>query len=208
MTTEGEVEVVCLGDTAHIQDLGLRMVRGSRYTTTLSAAAKSRDLEMAKKQGIVGVKIMRAAIIRQESLPHVVDGSSQNQRTISRANLSAPSAPAPVPVPASDGNVAKALRELTNEVRKLREDIKAQGNPQDLGTAIALAVHEALRGVRFEGPGTGASVSVKDETPLFIPSGIVPTGSDPDIRTSTSVTGSVDEAGEALRKARGPRKES
>jgi len=227
-----EVELVCLGDSAHILDLDLRMAKGTRLRTTLSAISKSRDLESLKSQGVVGVKIMRGTI-KPESLPVSTARMSPNLRAASRAavhpGLPPPPQPeAPAPVPTDQTLVLKIVSSLSTEVQKLGEQLRSfervlseklkpfegmvpatKVNTEEIATAVADAVKEALKEVRFDRVVTVSterdSRSPLDAPPdeMFIPTNIVPDGSQ-DIQTNKSVTetGSVDEAGAALRNAR------
>lgn len=197
-----EVEIVCLGDSAEIPDLGLRMVRGARYTVSFVVADRSKDLERAKAQGIVGVKIMRARIVRPE--PPRVPVPSSNQRMIERAQTPAsPSAAVPASPSVADPEILSALRELTSEVRKLRAEVRESRLPEDWAATIATAIANGLSGLKIEGGvPSGASGKKGEPGAVFIPSGIVPKKTDLDLPTSTTVTGDVDEAREALRKAK------
>lgn len=196
-----EVEIVCLGDSAEIPDLGLRMVRGARYTVSFVVADRSKDLERAKAQGIVGVKIMRARIVRPE--PPRVPVPSSNQRMIERAQTPAsPSAAVPASPSVADPEILSALRELTSEVRKLRAEVRESRFPEDWVATISAAITNGLSGLRIEGAPSGTSGKKGEPGAVFIPSGIVPKKTDLDLPTSTTVTGDVDEAREALRKAK------
>jgi hypothetical protein len=204
----GEVEITCIGDTAHVPDLGLRMTRGSKVHTSLSAIAKSRDLEDAKSRGLVSVRILRAQTIRRDSLPMSAppESSSANQRTIAR------SAHQPT-TEGGDNHSTDLLRELLFEIRGLREDLrKRQPEPQTAQLAIAIgnAVRGALSGLQF-GSGGGSTASFASEPEeRFIPRGIVSESAKADIEITHSVTPStsgLDDASGALRNARRQTKE-
>jgi len=205
----GEVELVCLGDTAHILDLGLKMVRGSRVRTTLSAISRSRDLETAKAQGIVGVKVMKAQTIKQDNLPTPTEHSA-NQRAITRSAVHPSTAAHPgaqvVPTEFDQSPVLRALRELTAEVRSLREEVRRLPTTPIIDPNLIPLITEAVR-VAFSGfsftPGAGPSVqSLSSTEERFIPRGIVTGTAKLDIETARSTTGGVDDAEAALRAAR------
>jgi len=212
-----DVELVCLGDTAHIQDLGLKMVRGARITTTLTAIARSRDLELAKAHGLVSVTVLKAQMIRRD-LPSAPLEDSPNQRAISRSATSAANSPSP-----ASGDFASALQGLTMEVRLLREDLQriqrleaeakmvevdAKENPSSVvfdPVLLMSMLRTVLSEFDFGSGNASPSVARTSSTPeaVFIPSGIVTTATKKlDIETSRSTTSGVDDAEEALRNAR------
>ena len=210
-----DVELVCLGDTAHIQDLGLKMVRGASITTTLTTIAKSRDLEVAKAQGLVSVTVLKAQMIRRD-LPSTPVEDSPNQRAISRSATSAANSPSP-----ASGYFTSALQGLTMEVRLLREDLRrtqrleaklievdAKENPSSVvfdPVLLMSMLRTVLSEFDFGSGNASPSVARTSSTPeaVFIPSGIVTTATKKlDIETSRSTTSGVDDAEEALRNAR------
>lgn len=190
----GAVELVCLGDTAYLADLGLNMVRGSTATVTLETASRSRDLQDAKARGIVGVKIMKAQVVRSGNAP------SENHRSIARAAL--PAAPPPAEVPSTDtAQIVQAIRSLQGDIQKLRSSLG-----DTIGEAVSEAVAKALRGISFQGGASpthssAAPVSGPD-VPMFIPTGIVDKSTTAEIATTTSVTSGVEDSEAALRALR------
>jgi len=216
-----EVEIICLGDTAHIHDLGLKMVRGARVMTTLSATSRSRDLEAAKVQGIVAVRVMRAQTIKQNNLP------APPPRPQIRF---APSTPIPVDPPTflspeiDPTQVLLALQSLALEVRSLREELRkvsvapaapvpAPQAPAIDSALLALSLSEAVRaalsGLTFSGGGSAVpQSSFASDEERFIPSGIVTGTAKQDIETSRETTRGIDDAETALRNARRRRKEA
>lgn len=216
-----EVELTCLGDTAHIHDLGLRMVRGARVMTTLSAIANSRDLEFAKAQGLVSVRVMKAQTIKREDLPVMPtrNDPSPNHRAISRS-AHHPAAPA-IPREGPEGPSISLLRDLLQEIRGLREDLKKRPVPeasnaqtQQMAVAVAEAVRGALGGLRLDLRG-GSSSTVLGVAPgepeeRFIPHGIVTGTAKAEIATVRAVapsTSGLDDASTALRDARRVKKD-
>lgn len=210
-----DVELVCLGDTAYIQDLGLKMVRGASITTTLTTIAKSRDLEVAKAHGLVSVTVLKAQMIRRD-LPSTPVEDSPNQRAISRSATSAANSPSP-----ASGDFTSALQGLTMEVRLLREDLRrtqrleaklievdAKENPSSVvfdPVLLMSMLRTVLSEFDFGSGNASPSVARTSSTPeaVFIPSGIVTTATkNLDIETSRSTTSGVDDAEEALRNAR------
>jgi len=208
-----EVEIICLGDTAHIHDLGLKMVRGARVMTTLSATSRSRDLEAAKVQGIVAVRVMRAPA--PPPRPQI---------------RFAPSTPIPVDPPTflspeiDPTQVLLALQSLALEVRSLREELRkvsvapaapvpAPQAPAIDSALLALSLSEAVRaalsGLTFSGGGSAVpQSSFASDEERFIPSGIVTGTAKQDIETSRETTRGIDDAETALRNARRRRKEA
>lgn len=206
-----EVEIVCLGDTAVLRDLGLTMNRGSRMTVTFSAASKSVDLEIAKRQGLVGVRAAKPTVVRTDpmiAMTKRTDGD-HNLKIIQRAAIPMGNAAPPV---MDTTSLEAAMRDLTREVAELREDLRRVAVPAaasvDAG-AIAEAIRSALAGIVIpvaSGGVTPAS-SVRLEAPdeeRFIPSGIVPTNLKADIspNTTNEGSGSLEDAQAALREAR------
>ncbi len=206
-----EVEIVCLSDSAVIPDLGLTMARGSRMSVSFAAASRSRDLEIAKSSGIVGVRPIRAAVVRTNvnQTPHRQADAEKNLLAVQRA---AYPAPPPPPRAVDTSTLEQAIRDLTTEVRQLRHDLHAQQQapaPVDM-TSVVEALKGALSGLSLVVP-SGTSSATKaavfhataDEE-RFIPSGIVPTNLKADIspNTTNEGSGSLEDAQAALREAR------
>lgn len=205
-----EVEIVCLSDSAVIPDLGLTMARGSRMSVSFAAASRSRDLELAKSSGIVGVRPIRAAVVRTNvnQPPHRQADAEKNLLAVQRAAYPAP----PPPRAVDTSTLEQAIRDLTTEVRQLRHDLHAQQQapaPVDM-TPVVEALKGALSGLSLVIP-SGTSSATKaaafhataDEE-RFIPSGIVPTNLKADIspNTTNEGSGSLEDAQAALREAR------
>jgi len=208
-----EVEITCLGDSAHIRDLGLKMTRGSKIRTSLSAISNSRDLEDAKTRGLVSVSVMKAQTIRREDLPIMPPPTepSVNHQKIARSSHQSGSGN-PHTEGHHDPHSTELLRELLLEIRGLREDMrKRQPEPKtdQLAAAIANAVRGALSGLQFGSGSTVGSLSSEPEE-RFIPRGIVSGSTKTDIETINSVapsTSGLDDASGALRNARRQTKE-
>lgn len=203
-----EVEIVCLSDSAVIPDLGLTMSRGSKVSVTFAAASRSRDLELAKSSGIVGVRPIRAAVVRTNVTqpPHRQSDAEKNLLAVQRAAYPAPSPPKAV----DTSTLEQAIRDLTTEVRQLRHDLHARPPaPVDMASVVE-TLKGALSGLSLVVP-SGTSPTAKapvfhaaaDEE-RFIPSGIVPTNLKADISPSTTNegSGSLEDAQAALREAR------
>lgn len=158
--------------------------------------------------GMVTVKVLKAATIKRGDLPIMTVDRSPNQRAAERA--AHPAVPAAEP---DQGPVAAALRELTLEFRKLRDDLK-EVKPQvalDMSAVGDLLRSELSRLQIHAGPGASVgSPHVAQEEERFIPSGIV-TGTDKvTIATTTSSTpgtSGLDDADAALREARRRKKQ-
>lgn len=200
-----EVEITCLGDSAYIPDLGLRMGRGTVLKTTLSAIEKSKDLEFAKLKGLVSIRVMKAQVIRREDFP-VANEPSNNHRAVTRAAYH----PSPTPSVSDETSVA-LLRELIQEVRGLREDLRKKPVAQDAPdvSAITGAILSAISGLRAGGPILNPHVSlpkvVSEPEERFIPKGIVSGAAKAEVTTSRSMatdTSGLDDALAALRSAR------
>lgn len=205
-----EVEIVCLSDSAVIPDLGLTMSRGSRMSVTFAAATRSRDLEIAKSSGIVGVRPIRAAVVRTNvnQPPHRQSDAEKNLLAVQRAAYPAP----PPPRAVDTSTLEQAIRDLTTEVRQLRHDLHAQQQvpaPVDMASVVE-ALKGALSGLTLVAPSGNSSTAkaavfhaAADEE-RFIPSGIVPTNLKADIspNTTNEGAGSLEDAQSALREAR------
>lgn len=210
----GEVEIRCLGDSAHIADLGLKMVRGARVYTNFSTTSRSRDLELAKAQGLVAVRVMRAMTIKTDdngvsAQPRLESGGDTNLRMINRAAYQPGTTTQVAATPVDMAPLELTLRDLITEVRHLREDIQrmavTSGGVDPM--LLADAIKSALSGITFN-TGNGKSgqpaslVSADEER--FIPSGIVSLGAKADISPRVTNEGAVslDDAQTALREAR------
>lgn len=204
-----EVEIVCLSDSAVIPDLGLTMARGARMSVSFAAASRSRDLEIAKSSGIVGVRPIRAAVVRTNVTqpPHRQSDAEKNLLAVQRA---AYPAPPPPPKAVDTSTLEQAIRDLTTEVRQLRHDLHARPSaPVDMASVVE-ALKGALSGLSLVVPsGTPSATkapvfhAAADEE-RFIPSGIVPTNLKADIspNTTNEGSGSLEDAQAALREAR------
>lgn len=199
----GEIEIVCLGDSAVIPDLGLTMSRGSRTNLSASNAARSKDLELARAKGLVAVREVRVSVLRQS--PQEVMSKPIDEDILKKLNRLNRSSPAPVT--SESPELVSALRDLTREISALRSEIR-QNPPAPDVSAILEAVRTALSGVSLvSSPVAPAKSTVYSGAPdeeRFIPSGIVPTNLKADIspNTTNEGSGSLEDAQAALRKAR------
>lgn len=107
---EGEVKIICLVDSIHLTDLGLRLTRGAQATVAMSAAMKSRDLSKAKVDGTVSTQTLRSSVIRAQE--HVSSDTVTSQ--------------SPRAAPLDIAPVLTALQKLTDEVRGLRSDLSSR----------------------------------------------------------------------------------
>ena len=107
---EGEVKIICLVDSIHLTDLGLRLTRGAQATVAMSAAKKSRDLSKAKVDGTVSTQTLRSSVIRVQE--HVSSDTVTSQ--------------SPRAAPLDIAPVLTALQRLTDEVRGLRSDLSSR----------------------------------------------------------------------------------
>jgi len=107
---DGEVTIICLVDTLHLPDLGLRLTRGARAAVPMSLAMKSRDLSKAKVDGTVGTQTLRSSVIRAQE--HVSSDTVTSQ--------------SPRAATVDFSPVLAALQQLTDEVRALRLDIASR----------------------------------------------------------------------------------
>lgn len=208
-----EVEVICVGDSAEIRDLGLSMSRGDKTFLSYSSVKASRDLAQARSQGIVVVRpTVRSKTVRQNP------ARVSNDSVLGVFRSQVPSVPSSSGSPStpSFGELEGSLRDLALEVRLLREEIRdlrkkpsvSEGpSVSDLAEAFRVALASLPRGsVSLPSAPTSRSETTEvptDDVPMFIPSGIVrDSDSNADVRTTVAVTGSVEEAESALRRAR------
>ena len=108
---DGEVTIICLVDSIHLSDLGLRLTRGARVSVPMSLAMKSRDLSKAKVDGTVSTQTLRSSVIRAQE--HVSSDTVTSQAP--RATATVDFAP-----------LLAALQQLTDEVRALRSDVTSR----------------------------------------------------------------------------------
>jgi hypothetical protein len=161
--SDGEVTIICLVDSIHIADLGLRLVRGARASVPMTAAMKSRDLSRAKVDGTVGTQTLRSSVIRAQE--HVSSDTVTSQ---------SPRAPTVDLTP-----LLGAIHQLTDEVRALRADM-ASFRPPTAQTLDLTPLVQQLQGalVRHSGstPAPAAGAATVEPGAVFIPSNI--TGGD------------------------------
>lgn len=196
----GAVEIVCLGDSAYIPDLGIRLDRGAKTSVSLEVASASNDLEAARAIGLVGVQVVKAHVIRREG-----------GRFARHVEVAPPAAQAATPQAPFDAALLQAIRELTAEVRGLRSELKGRSHePPDLGK-LGAEIRSALMtlGQGLASPQISSTPSESPVAPMieemFIPTGIVPKDAKAEISIETSteaIPSSVDDAQVALRKAR------
>lgn len=111
MMSDGEVTIICLVDTLHLSDLGLRLTRGARASVPMSLAMKSRDLSKAKVDGTVGTQTLRSSVIRAQEHVSSDTVTSQSPRAAATIDL---------------GPLLVAIQQLTDEVRALRSDMASR----------------------------------------------------------------------------------
>lgn len=193
------IRIVCLGDSARIEDLGITLHRGEEAIIPGHQAQRSHDLPLVQGQGLVSVKrIPLMAPPVENNRPQPGDAAAL---TISRAAARpGPAAlpPAPVvPAPREDPQVVNLLRELVGEIRGLRADLAShQGLSAD-------DLQRALGRMIFASPG-GPTPTSPREVPapeeVFIPSSSISAGEGRvSIETVESGTSGLDAAMAALR---------
>ena len=157
--SDGEVKIICLVDSIHLSDLGLRLARGASVSVSMSAAMKSRDLSKAKIDGTVSTQTLRSSVIRSPD------------------HVSFEATPAPIPAPPSLRSspvdlapVLAALQRLTDEVKGLRSDLASRPvapspvldpSVRRTGTPVETGRPSSLVGDGFSSPET-----------VFIPSNL------------------------------------
>lgn len=201
----GEVEIICIGDSAVIPDLGLTLSRGSRTNLSASNASRSKDLTIARAKGLVAVREVRVAILRQSPQESMTKPPDEDLlKKLNRLNR-----PNPAPPASESPELVAALRDLTREIAALRAEMQQKPAVSTDTSAIAEAVRSALSGLSFVAPtasGNGATTiySGSPDEERFIPSGIVPTNLKADIspNTTNEGAGSLEDAQSALREAR------
>lgn len=203
----GEVEIICLSDSARIPDLGLSMTRGSRMNVSVSNASRSRDLELAKAQGIVAVREIKVSVLRTIQGSSMSKTEDENLKKVQRTalNWSGPNQSSEVT------DFLLAIKELTKEISALRSDLAQRPPSAPVPVVDTSAVTEALRvalsGISVSSPLVSSprtQVSLSPDEERFIPSGIVPTNLKADIspNTTNEGAGSLEDAQAALREAR------
>lgn len=203
----GEVEIICLGDSAVIPDLGLTLSRGSRTNLSASNASRSKDLELARAKGFVVVREVRVAVLRQS--PQEAMSKPLDEDVLKKLNRLNRSSPAPVI--SESPELVSALKDLTREISALRAEIR-QNPPTQAPTSDTSAILEAVKAALSGMPLVSATASSQGskvysgapDEERFIPSGIVPTNLKADISPSTTNegSGSLEDAQAALREAR------
>lgn len=158
---EGEVKIICLVDSIHLTDLGLRLTRGAQATVAMSAAMKSRDLSKAKVDGTVSTQTLRSSVIRAQE--HVSSDTVTSQ--------------SPRATPLDIAPVLTALQRLTDEVRGLRSDLSSR----PVSPSPSVDFSPLLRALSATPQAGGVPAPVAVSLPaspeaVFIPSNL--TGSD------------------------------
>jgi len=161
---DGEVTIICLVDSIHIADLGLRLTRGARASVPMSAAMKSRDLSRAKVDGTVGTQTLRSSVIRAQEHVSSDTVTSQSPRAVTQA--------------LDLGPLLEALQQLTDEVRALRADVAMR--PMQPPPVVDLAplvqqLQGALTGAKYNTAATAVETPAVPDA-MFIPSNL--TGGD------------------------------
>lgn len=166
---DGEVTIICLVDSIHIADLGLRLTRGARASVPMSAAMKSRDLSRAKVDGTVGTQTLRSSVIRAQEHVSSDTVTSQSPRSVTQA--------------LDLGPLLGALQQLTDEVRALRADVAMRPmqplqplQPLQPPPVVDLAplvqqLQGALAGARYNTAATAVETSAVPDA-VFIPSNL------------------------------------
>lgn len=190
---DGEVTIICLVDSIHIADLGLRLTRGARASVPMSAAMKSRDLSRAKVDGTVGTQTLRSSVIRAQEHVSSDTVTSQSPRAVTQA--------------LDLGPLLGALQQLTDEVRALRADVAMRTMQPPPVVDLAPLVQQlqgALTGVKYNTAATAVETSAVPDA-MFIPSNL--TGGD--LSASLNVSSeSIDDPGlaDAMRALKAARK--
>jgi len=149
-----DVVIRCLTDTITLKDLGVTLSRGAQVTVSSLVATKSRELTQAKLNGSVSTQTVKSAP------PRAQEHTSSDTTT--------PQSPRYTPTPQMDFSpVLVALENLTNEVRRLRQDIAARPIQPALDLTPLIS---ALRALPVAGlPERQASPVVDPTEPLYIP---------------------------------------
>lgn len=157
--SDGEVTIICLVDSIHIADLGLRLTRGARVSVPMSAAMKSRDLSRAKVDGTVGTQTLRSSAIRAQEHVSSDTVTSQSPRALTQV--------------LDLGPLLDAIHQLTDEVRALRTDVASRPMQPPPVVDLAPLIHQlqvALAGVKSNTPTAVEDPAVPDA--VFIPSSL------------------------------------
>lgn len=203
-----DVTIVCVGDSANLQDLGILLHRGDKVTISSAQAQRSKDLRDAKGQGavVVGAPKFQATRSYQEAQRVLAEVPTGRYAFV-------PPAPQPIEVSASQAPVVRpesaptvapsnrelqeilqALRALTAEVRALGQEIRTTSLPQRVEVVVA-APTEFIR---------QSSPPPPNPEPVFIPTNLVEKGDNRVAVTSKEGTdvGSLDAAAAVLKARR------
>lgn len=216
--TEARVECVC--KEYHLPELGLVLHEGQVVWLDPVVARKSPQLTQARRAGAVQVRwVARCEVAKQFPPARGPAPTWLKRRT--RIPLGGTPEPAPSAVPADPDaavrQAAAATRDMLRDV--VREEVRAALEARPVGTTtmtvgvdadqIREAVLSALSSVSVVAPQgtrtTSQAGAVDGADPVFIPTGIVPTGdkSAITVNAETSSSGGVDDASAALKAARG-----
>lgn len=186
---EGEVKIICLVDSIHLTDLGLRLTRGAQATVAMSSAMKSRDLSKAKVDGTVSTQTLRSSVIRAQE--HVSSDTVTSQ--------------SPRAAPLDIAPVLTALQRLTDEVRGLRSDLSSR--PVSPSPSVDFSPLLRALSATLQAGGAPAPVAVSlpaSPEAVFIPSNL--TGGDLSAKLNVSSESTDDpglaDAMQALKAAR------
>jgi len=223
-------EIQCDGrqPTLYVSDLSLKLIRGKIYQISRDIAEGSTDLWVLHKRGFVSVKWIERDLNMNKKTPSFAPpfvGLSRSKKKggnrMSSDNLEGTNKP---PNTTNDDldiesiiarvrnetanqmatQVAAMKKSLVEELRSVLADSQKSNTPTplpaDLGSVIASAVQQAVGNISV----AGGTVSIEDDTPVFIPSKII--GSEEDmgsveieVQSSSSGSGGVEGAAEALK---------
>ena len=212
--------------TLYVMDLSLRLVRGKVYQVSRDIAEGSSDLWVLHRRGFVSVKWIERDITMKKGTPSFAPpfvGLSRSRKKrgnrMSSDNLEGTNKPSNSDDLDIESIIARVRNETANqmatqvaemkkalveELRSVLADSQKPNDPiplpADLGSIIASAVQQAVGNISV----VGGTVSVEDDTPVFIPSKIL--GSEEtlgtveiEVQASSSGSGSVEDAAEALK---------
>ena len=185
-----EARIECLCPEYRVSDLGIQFRRGDSVWVPEESARSSEELLLAVRSGAVSVVYTRrCSVSRSPSPPNVRLGRAQRAHLVTRTP---PAPPAPVPAPQVGIDAGAIEDAIARGVTKAIEGLLSSG--------------ALVPGVRGGAPApSGAAVpAVTSESPVYIPSNIVPTGDAATITVAqTSSEGAaLDEAAAALKATR------
>lgn len=220
-----EARVECLCNEYTLPELGLKLVKGDVVWLEKGLARSSRELRLAQRNRALSVRWeSRCEVSRAPAPPWLKRKVRAFPRGPTPEAVETPPplprepvTPAPRPADVDTAEIARLAAEAAKaELRGIvREELRSALQEMPTSTTldastIEAALRSALSGLTL--PAQPASRPTQEgvpgpSEPVFIPTGIVPSGSDAkaaiNVATEASADSSLDDAASALRAARG-----